>query len=84
MSVNAAPSIQCVYDRNQDSIRKTTAGLLKLVYPRRDAESVRPDELRACLDLAIESRHRVLDQLTRMTPAEFAGDPLKDQITLNI
>jgi ATP-dependent Lon protease len=70
--------------RNQDSIRKTTAGLLKLVYPHRDAESVRPDELRACLDLAIESRQRVLDQLARMTPAEFAGDPLKDQVTLNI
>ncbi len=42
--------------RAHDAIQKTGAGLLKLVYPHRTPDDVEPDELRFCLDLAVEMR----------------------------
>jgi ATP-dependent Lon protease len=59
--------------RNQDAVKKTTAGLLKLVFPHRTAEDLEPDELNLCLSLATECRQRVLDQLAVMLPEEFGG-----------
>jgi ATP-dependent Lon protease len=57
--------------RNQDSIRKTVAGLLKLLYPQATAGAVSPDVLRELLAFALEMRQRVVDQLAAMKPAEF-------------
>ena len=57
--------------RNQDAIRKITAGLLKLIYPNRTAESLMREELQICLSLAVESRERVIAQLAKMAPGEF-------------
>lgn len=57
--------------RNQDAIQKTTAGLLKLLYPHRIPEDIGPEELRFCLDLAVEMRRRVTDQLRVIAPKEF-------------
>jgi len=31
--------------RNQDAIKKTTSGLLKILFPHRTPETVQPDEL---------------------------------------
>jgi predicted ATP-dependent Lon-type protease len=59
--------------RNQDALKKTTAGLLKLVFPHRTADDLEPDELEMCLSLATECRQRVLDQLAVMLPEEFGG-----------
>jgi len=59
--------------RNQDALKKTTAGLLKLVFPHRTADDLQPDELKTCLSLATECRQRVLDQLAVMLPEEFGG-----------
>jgi ATP-dependent Lon protease len=59
--------------RNQDALKKTTAGLLKLVFPHRTADDLQPDELQPCLSLATECRQRVLDQLAVMLPEEFGG-----------
>lgn len=57
--------------RAHDSVQKTAAGLLKLVYPHRNPEDVQLDELRFCLDLAVEMRGRVADQLRVISPKEF-------------
>ncbi len=58
--------------RNQDAVKKTTAGLLKLIYPhRRSPESVKPDEIKWLLDFSVEMRKRVTDQLAVILPAEF-------------
>jgi len=57
--------------RAHDAIQKTGAGLLKLVYPHRIPDDVEPDELRFCLDLAVEMRQRVVEQLQAIAPKEF-------------
>ncbi|MBI4331696.1 MAG: BREX system Lon protease-like protein BrxL [Chloroflexi bacterium] len=64
--------------RNQDAVRKTTAGLLKLMYPHRDSATLLASELKECLDMAVECRQRVIDQLAVIAPREF-GDVRLDQ-----
>ena len=59
--------------RNQDSLKKTSAGLLKLVFPHRTVETVEKEELKWCLDFAIECRQRIIEQLMIMAPSEFRG-----------
>jgi len=66
--------------RNQDAIRKTTAGLLKLVYPHLHMEPIGPEQLGVCLDLAVEGRQRVVDQLARIAPKEFSGVVLCNEV----
>ncbi|MBL7062640.1 MAG: hypothetical protein ISS49_00345 [Anaerolineae bacterium] len=66
--------------RNQDAVKKTTAGLLKLVFPHRTADDLQGDELGTCLTLATECRQRVLDQLAAMLPEEFGGVRVKVEI----
>lgn len=58
--------------RNQDAIRKLTAGLLKLIFPHRTDETLTDEELDRCLGVAIECRERVLAQLAVMAPGEFS------------
>ena len=57
--------------RNQDSIRKTAAGLLKLLYPQHAAGEVPAVLLKEILEFAVEMRKRVVDQLAVIKPAEF-------------
>ena len=57
--------------RAHDSIQKTAAGLLKLVYPHRTPDDLEAEELRYCLDLTVEMRRRVVDQLKVIAPKEF-------------
>jgi ATP-dependent Lon protease len=57
--------------RNQDAIKKTTAGLLKLLHPHRSPENLEPQEVGPLAELAVEARKRVTDQLAVMLPAEF-------------
>jgi ATP-dependent Lon protease len=57
--------------RNQDAVQKTAAGLLKLLYPHRTPEDIQPDELIFCVELAVEMRRRVTDQLRMIAPKEF-------------
>lgn len=59
--------------RNQDMIKKTAAGLLKLLHPHRSPDNVARDELVPLLEMAVEMRKRVTDQLAKILPAEFAG-----------
>jgi ATP-dependent Lon protease len=57
--------------RNQDAIKKTTAGLLKLLHPHRSPENLEAQEIVPLVELAVEVRKRVTDQLAVMLPAEF-------------
>lgn len=60
--------------RDQDSIRKTFSGLMKLVHPKGEANE---EQVRVLLDFAIEGRKRVKDSILRIdatmrdAPANF-------------
>ena len=60
--------------RDQDGVRKTFSGLMKLVHPTGEATE---DEVRALLEFAIEGRKRVKDSILRIdatmrdTPVRF-------------
>jgi ATP-dependent Lon protease len=51
--------------RDRTGIQKTFSGLMKLIYPHREATSAEIEEL---LRFAIEGRKRVKDQLMRLDP----------------
>ncbi len=69
--VNALVDLGNMTGRNQDAIKKTTAGLLKLLHPHRSPDTVGREELMPLLDVAVEMRKRVTDQLAKILPAEF-------------
>ncbi|MDP2754283.1 MAG: BREX system Lon protease-like protein BrxL [Nitrospirota bacterium] len=80
--VNAHVSFGKMTGRNQDSIKKTTAGLLKILYPHRTPQNIEEKELESCLGIAVECRQRIIDQLSIMAPGEFKGVNLKDLIRI--
>ncbi len=57
--------------RNQDSVQKTTAGLIKLIFPHRDVDTIELEEMKMCLSLAIEARQIVYDQMAVISPGEY-------------
>ncbi|MCG2658874.1 MAG: BREX system Lon protease-like protein BrxL [Kiritimatiellae bacterium] len=71
--VAAAMDFGGMTSRNQDAIKKTTAGMLKLLYPNMTADQVDADKVRALVAFAAEMRKRVVDQLAVMKPEEFGG-----------
>lgn len=58
--------------RNQRSLVRIGSGLLKLMFPHKTAETVTPDELRVVLDVAVDLRRRVIEQLAVILPSEFS------------
>lgn len=71
--VNAWVDMGSMTGRNQDAIKKTTAGLLKLLHPHRSPDTITREELVPLLEIAIEMRKRVTDQLAKILPSEFTG-----------
>jgi len=71
--VHACVDMGNMTGRNQDAIKKTTAGLLKLLYPHRSPDSVTAEEITPLLEVGVEMRKRVTDQLAKIRPAEFTG-----------
>ena len=59
--------------RDQDGIRKTFSGLMKIIYPDKKAT---PDEIEELLKFAMEGRKRVKDQIlkidTTLPPVDFS------------
>lgn len=55
--------------RDVKAVRKTVAGFLKLLHPHGEFEK---EELREYLEIAIECRRRVKEQLKKMLPSEYA------------
>ncbi len=54
--------------RDVKAVAKSTSGLLKILYPHREWTQ---DELVECLELAMEGRRRVKEQLKRMGSFEY-------------
>ena len=63
--------------RNQDSVQKTISGLVKLIFPHKDVDSINRDEVEMCLDLAIEARQIVQNQMAIISPGEYQRRPIK-------
>ncbi len=59
--------------RDQDGIRKTFSGLMKLIHPNGEATQ---DEIRDLLEYAIEGRKRVKDQILRID-ATMRDNPVR-------
>ena len=80
--VNAHVSFGSMTGRNQNAIVKTTAGLIKLIYPHAKPDIIKSDELKKCLDLAVEARQLILDQLAISASGEFKGINLKESVQI--
>lgn len=63
--------------RDQRSLVRIGSGLLKLIFPHRTTETVESNELKTVLDVAMDLRQRVLDQLAIISPGEFGGVKLE-------
>lgn len=71
--VNAWVDLGTMTGRNQEAIKRTTAGLLKLLHPHRSPDTVRREEIASLVETAVEMRKRVTDQLAKILPVEFSG-----------
>ena len=71
--VNAWVDMGDMTGRNQDAIKKTAAGMLKLLYPHRTVEELRETEIAPIIEFAVEMRRRTTDQLAQVLPAEFSN-----------
>jgi ATP-dependent Lon protease len=71
--VSAWVDLSNMTGRNQDAIKKTSAGLLKLLYPHKTPETLTHEEIEPLVGVALEMRKRVTDQLAIMLPAEFGS-----------
>jgi ATP-dependent Lon protease len=71
--VHAWVDLGTMTGRNQDAIKKTTAGLLKLLHPHQSPETVDREAIASLVETAVEMRKRVTDQLAKILPAEFTG-----------
>ncbi|MDZ7695878.1 MAG: protease Lon-related BREX system protein BrxL [Deltaproteobacteria bacterium] len=54
--------------RDRKAVRKTVSGLMKILYPH---AKVAPDELKEIVELALEGRRRVKEQLKKMGSFEY-------------
>ncbi|MBI4596105.1 MAG: BREX system Lon protease-like protein BrxL [Candidatus Tectomicrobia bacterium] len=66
--------------RNQDSVQKTTSGLIKLIFPHRDVDTIEHEELEMCLDLAVEARQIIHTQMAKISPAEYQSRSIMAKI----
>jgi ATP-dependent Lon protease len=70
--VNAWVDMGAMTGRNQDAIKKTSAGLLKLLHPHRTPDDLTEQEIAPIVEVAVEMRKRTTDQLAKVLPAEFS------------
>jgi ATP-dependent Lon protease len=69
--VAAQISFNGMNQRNQDAVKKTAAGMLKLLHPHVQAGEVAETIMTSMVAFAVEMRKRVIDQLATMKPTEF-------------
>lgn len=70
--------------RNENAIIKLSSGLLKLIYPDVTIRAIEKHQLKFVVDIAIDLRQRVIDQISIISPQEFQKVSLKDQLRLEI
>lgn len=63
--------------RDENAVRKLASGLVKLLFPNREFNS---SELRQILNLAVEMRQYIVDELNEMSPAEFPRKRLEVKV----
>lgn len=66
--------------RDQKSLIRISSGLLKLVFPHRTVETIESNELETVLDIAVDLRQRVINQLSIIAPGEFDETKLSYEI----
>jgi len=66
--------------RNQMSLIRIGSGLIKLIFPHRTSDTIKSEELVKVMDIAIDLRQRVVDQLAIISPKEFSGVKLSYNI----
>ncbi|MEM1612673.1 MAG: BREX system Lon protease-like protein BrxL [Desulfurococcaceae archaeon] len=59
--------------RDEKAVKKTTSGLLKLLFPNLEFSK---SELRQIVQYAVELRQRVRDWLHKISPGEFSREML--------
>ncbi len=59
--------------RSSNAVSRIAEGLIKLIFPHRTATTVANEELSIAIDMGIEMRQRVIDQLAYIAPGEFSG-----------
>lgn len=69
----AQVSFNGMNQRNEDAVKKTIAGMLKLLCPHYTAGEVPPELMSKIISFAVEIRRRVIEQLAITRPAEFKG-----------
>ena len=68
----AGPTGSVLNARDVKAVRKTISGLIKLIYPDGEVSKVEMSEL---LELALEGRRRVKEQLKKMGSFELRRPP---------
>lgn len=66
--------------RNATAVTRLASGLLKLVYPHRNADTILPEELDWAMSEAVSLRQLVVDQLAIIAPGDFGGTKLRYRI----
>jgi ATP-dependent Lon protease len=79
--VNAWVDFGNMTGRNQDAIKKTIAGMLKLLHPHRTPDTLTNDEISPLTEIAVEMRQRVTDQLAKILPTEFSNVKYEFRLT---
>ena len=63
--------------RDENAVRKIVSGLVKLLFPHRQFDL---NELKQVVDLAVEMRQYIADELTEMSPPEFPRKHLECKV----
>ena len=71
--VNAWVDMGSMTGRNQDAVKKTVAGMLKLLHPHRAHDELTEEEIAPLVEFAVEMRQRTTDQLAKLLPSEFSN-----------
>lgn len=69
--IAAQVSFNGMNQRNEDSVKKTAAGMLKLLFPHLVPGEVPREIMDSILLFSVEMRKRIVDQMAAMKPAEF-------------
>src|SRR5207249_1896189 len=69
--IAAQVSFNGMNQRNEDAVKKTSAGMLKLLHPHLTPGEVPSETIKAIVEFSVEMRKRVIDQMAVMKPAEF-------------
>lgn len=71
--VNAWVDMGAMTGRNQDAVKKTVAGMLKLLHPHRAHDELTQEEIAPLVEFAVEMRQRTTNQLAKLLPSEFSN-----------